>query len=126
MEAMSRGAARTVFVDCSGICVEAIEGHIRRFGLSCYECLTMTAERAIQMLSGREECFDIIFMDPPYDEGFVEKTLCQISDTRILAKDGVIAVQHSTRESDVAQLRSIMLINKRRYGDNVLSFWKWR
>lgn len=126
MEALSREASQTVFVENDRLCIDAIQRHLERFGLSGYRCLTVTSERGIQKLSQENECFDVIFMDPPYDAGHVGKTLLQIVAAGILAESGIVAVQHSIREPDDAAARSLMRINHRRYGDSALSFWKWR
>jgi len=127
MEALSRGAARAVFVDSEKLCIEAIKVHLTRFGFSSQEeCISTTAERAVQMLGERGERFEVIFMDPPYDEGFVKRTLDEISDSPILAEDGIVAVQHSAREATEDGRGRMKRIDERVYGDSVLSFWKWR
>jgi 16S rRNA (guanine966-N2)-methyltransferase len=127
MEALSRGAARAVFVEIEKLCIEAMKVHLARFGFSGQEeCISTTAERAVQMLGVRGERFEVIFMDPPYDEGFVRRTLDDIGDNPILADNGIIAVQHSARETAEEETGRMKRIDERVYGDSVLSFWKWR
>jgi len=127
MEALSRGAVRAVFVDEDRRCIDAIRVHLTRFGFGRrQECFSTTADRAVQTLGERGERFDVIFMDPPYDEGFVGRTLQTINDSRILAEDGMVSVQHSARESDEETAGRLKRMDERVYGDSVLSFWKWR
>jgi 16S rRNA (guanine966-N2)-methyltransferase len=127
MEALSRGAARAVFVEIERLCIEAMKVHLARFGFSGQEeCISTTAERAVQLLGERGERFDVIFMDPPYEEGYVIRTLQQINDNRVLAEDGIVAVQHSARETAEEETGRMKRIDERLYGDSVLSFWKWR
>ena len=53
-----------------------------------------TAVRALKT-EGRQ--FDIIFMDPPYDKGLEMQTLFCLAENNILAKDGLIVVESSSR-----------------------------
>jgi 16S rRNA (guanine(966)-N(2))-methyltransferase RsmD len=127
MEALSRGAARAVFVEIERLCIEAIKVHLARFGFNDREeCISATAERAVQRLGVRGERFEVIFMDPPYEEGFVRRTLDEIVESNILAEDGIVAVQHSVREKAEEETGRMKLMDERVYGDSVLSFWKWR
>jgi 16S rRNA (guanine966-N2)-methyltransferase len=127
MEALSRGAERAVFVESERLCIEAIKVYMERFGFrGREECFSTAAERAVQMLGVRGDRFEVIFMDPPYDEGFVGRTLDEISDSFILAEDGIVAVQHSARETAEDGTGRMKCIDERVYGDSVLSFLKSR
>jgi 16S rRNA (guanine966-N2)-methyltransferase len=127
LEALSRGAAQALFVDSRRRCIESIQLQLSRFGFGdSGTCLAATAERALEGLGKRGEAFEVIFMDPPYDEGYVGRTLMQIIESRVLADDGMVAAQRSARESVDDGSGWMMRIDERRYGDSVLSFWKWR
>jgi len=127
LEALSRGAAEAVFVDSRRRCIDVIRLQLNRFdfGEAGY-CLATTAERALRLLEAGRGRFDVVFLDPPYDEGYVERTLLEIGESRVLAEDGIIAVQRSARELVKDGTGGMKQIDERRYGASVLSFWKWR
>lgn len=67
LEALSRGAGQVVFVDVDGQRLERIQGHLSRLGgLTRAECVTTSAEA---YLARAPEPFDLVFLDPPFDQG---------------------------------------------------------
>ncbi len=64
IEALSRGAASATFVEFSDRCVRCLKENLRRSGASGI-VQTMDVFRFLDAYAG-EECFDIIFADPPY------------------------------------------------------------
>lgn len=124
LEALSRGAERVVMVEKDPHCMAVIKKNLEHCGgVDRCECLTMSAERALKILERRPEPFDIIFMDPPYDRGFVIKTLVAIEGSAILSPQGILAVQRSSREKAAARVGRFTLSDERTYGETVLSFW---
>jgi 16S rRNA (guanine966-N2)-methyltransferase len=69
LEALSRGAARVVFVDRERSVIERIGGHLDALGAAA------RAERvqadALQYLARAGAPFDIVFLDPPFRQGQV-------------------------------------------------------
>lgn len=89
-----------------------------------FECLALSADRALMHLSRCGESFDVVFMDPPYESGLVEQTLRSIASQGVLSDGGVIVVQRSVRERVEGNSDRLFLEDERRYGDTMLSFWK--
>ncbi len=99
LEALSRGAAHTVFVDRSDTACDVIRQNINR-------CRLM--EQAIRIrqdlfapwthpaMTSRR--FDLIFLDPPYGRGFVVKTLEHPFFPALLSENGIIIAEHDFRE----------------------------
>ncbi|MBP8985230.1 MAG: 16S rRNA (guanine(966)-N(2))-methyltransferase RsmD [Syntrophobacterales bacterium] len=126
IEAASRGAAKVVFVDKNRRCTETVFRNLRRCGIDeGHECLAMEVGRALRLLSQKEEQFDVVFLDPPYEEGLVEKTLQDIVRSNILSDDGCVAIQHSVREPVEEKAGVLISERERRYGDTVLTFMKF-
>ncbi len=67
--------------------------------------------------------FDVIFLDPPYRAGLVEKTLQEVSACGILSIDGVIVVEHDVREDAPEQIGTLAMTRQKRYGTTMLSFY---
>jgi 16S rRNA (guanine966-N2)-methyltransferase len=124
IEAMSRGAVRTVFVEKDAVMADAIRKNVSACGLdSDHEIIAASCERAIRLLSRRGESFDIIFADPPYEQGYVERTLCWLGGGVSLSAHGIIAIEHSEKEQ-WGEGSVFSLVDQRKYGDTMISFWE--
>ena len=123
-EALSRGASGLVLVEPNRACQEAIGKNIS--ALKAQNCLLIPkeAEQAIVALHKQEKKFDIIFMDPPYYQGLVKKTLQTITCYDILAPYGFLVVQHFKRDELPQKLEYLVLFKQKKYGDTILSFYK--
>jgi 16S rRNA (guanine(966)-N(2))-methyltransferase RsmD len=121
LEALSRGAAKVVFVEKNAAMVNAIKRNLRELSLGGkYEILAIEAAKAIRKLQNRGDSLDVVFADPPYERGFVR-------GGNILSEDGVLIIQHSVRENvDEQYTGDFILTDRRRYGDTHLSFFKIR
>jgi len=86
IEALSRGAASAVFVDQSKEAISATKTNLQKTGfMSNSEILHMPVKKALHKL----DIFDIIFLDPPYDDDY--DVLALIAP--ILADDGIVVAE---------------------------------
>ena len=88
IEALSRGAASAVIVDGRREACKLISDNLK---------LAHVADRAkvvqsdyLAYLDHCRESFDLIFLDPPYAEVFLENSLKKISEIDILSSRGII------------------------------------
>jgi 16S rRNA (guanine966-N2)-methyltransferase len=125
IEALSRGAAKAVLVDASPRSATTIRENLRRLGLTARtEVWVAPAPRAMKSLAKRGELFDMIFLDPPYDQGLVEPSLKLLARGALLSDTGTVVAEHSAREVVSPRYDSLVLNDQRRYGDTLLSFFK--
>ena len=71
LEALSRGAAKAVFVDSSGKSLAVVKKNAELCGFS--DNARLVRSDAFSYLSRAEERFDIVFLDPPYHNGLCVK-----------------------------------------------------
>ncbi|HTB34461.1 MAG TPA: 16S rRNA (guanine(966)-N(2))-methyltransferase RsmD [bacterium] len=69
LEALSRGAAKVVFVDSQRLCVESVKASAAAFGFESarVEAWCADLQRGMNQLAGRRQRFDLVYVDPPYD-----------------------------------------------------------
>ena len=69
LEALSRGAAKVVFVDSQRLCVESVKASAAAFGFESarVEAWCADLQRGMIQLAGRRQRFDLVYVDPPYD-----------------------------------------------------------
>ena len=95
IEALSRGAAHAVLVEQNGKAVQCIQENLaftRTEGRAdVHKCEVLTA---LGRMEGQEP-FDIIFMDPPYDQGLEQQVLHYLADSTLADAYTVIVVEAS-------------------------------
>ncbi len=123
IEALSRGASSCVFVDDSKEAVKCIMQNLENTGFSEKSKVISTDVLSSMGYLKDLGSFDIIFMDPPYDKGYVKKTLYEISGYGLLKDEGLIIVE-SLRDEDFSYLGDLGLKENRRkeYKNNMHVF----
>lgn len=124
IEAFSRGAAKVCFVEIDRNHLATIRKNIERCGfIDGVEIIAGSFDQAVARLGQRRERYDIIFADPPYDQDLVDRTLRVLAANPILAPDGIIVIEHSSREA-CTDSEEFVVEDQRVYGDTVLTFLK--
>jgi len=105
LEALSRGAQSATFVEKNKRVVSVLMKNIKKIGCSDVDVISMDA-----MKLSLDSTYDIIFADPPYDMGYLERLI------RKFNKSGkILVIEHSIRERlDVGETR--------RYGDTLVTY----
>jgi 16S rRNA (guanine(966)-N(2))-methyltransferase RsmD len=123
IEALSRGAKKTIFVEKGRQALRLIQRNLTQFGLEEQsEILPKDANRAIGILKQKGESFDLILMDPPYQKGLIQKTLMKLNSHQIYHKDSILVIEHNRREPLSTVMDGWNLIRQRRIGDTLISF----
>ena len=91
IEALSRGAEKAVFVDAGEAACKLIQENLSRTKLEGQG--KVIRSDYLQFLSTCKEKFDIILLDPPYAEVFLENSLNRISEIDILQSNGIIVTE---------------------------------
>ena len=75
LEALSRGAAKAVFIDNNTRCISTIKRNLEKLRApSGVKITQLNVLQGIKKMSDREK-FDLIFLDPPYFKDWVKKNL---------------------------------------------------
>lgn len=90
LEAVSRGAAEAVFVDCDDKALNVIRKNIEK---TRFDCCTVKHTDFKLFLNTCCESFDIIFLDPPYGAGFYEEALGIIKNRNLLSDGGILIAE---------------------------------
>ena len=128
LEAASRGAGEIYFIEKNAKLSAVIKKNIQEFCLE-NKCniITSDVEKGLGQLFKKKNVFDVIFADPPYNKNLVGKTLELLNKNEIFTKDSIIIIQHSIKEG-ISEFPgdNIYLVDQRKYGENALTFFKWR
>jgi 16S rRNA (guanine966-N2)-methyltransferase len=122
IEALSRGAAHTDFVEADRRQVDVIRDNLRDTKLaSRATVLRNDALRAIEDLEGP---YDFMLMDPPYTQPFPDEVVERIGSLGLLGEDGIAIVGHASRVTAPERLGVLERWQDRRYGDASLAFYR--
>ena len=125
IEALSRGAESVLLVDASERSARIIRENLQRLELKNRAQLwVMPVRRALNAVARQGQKFDLIFLDPPYDQNLVGRSLELIASVDPLYPSAVVVAEHSVREAVKSSYRFLSLNDQRRYGDTLLSFFR--
>lgn len=93
LEALSRGAQSAVIVDNSRAATEVIRNNAAKTKL-LPDCRIVTADWKdyLRSASGKQK-FSLVFLDPPYKEGFIDEVLKRMFQSDILEDDCIIIAE---------------------------------
>ncbi len=125
LEALSRGARSCLFVDDLREACGIIRRNLDELGLlGVGEVFEGDWEDAIDRYGRRGRRFDLVFVDPPYFQGLAVAALSKIAGAHLVTDDPlVVAAVHKT-EDPGSTFGRLALADRRRYGDNVLYFYR--
>jgi 16S rRNA (guanine966-N2)-methyltransferase len=126
LEALSRGARKAVLVEKDTRLIRAMKKNLAECGFEGrYEIMAMEVRKCVRLLAEQRKRFEILFADPPYGKGLARETLEYLRGGDIVSPNGVVVLQHSTREALGGSYgEAFTLTDQKRYGDTVLSFLK--
>ncbi|HTR88897.1 MAG TPA: 16S rRNA (guanine(966)-N(2))-methyltransferase RsmD [Solirubrobacteraceae bacterium] len=119
IEALSRGAARAVFVERDRRAREALEGNLAALGLREPRASVRgeDATRALRRARELEETYDLVLIDPPYRQAREWGAGSSAELPALLAPGGRL-VSESDRRAPLHL--ELALARERRYGDTLI------
>jgi 16S rRNA (guanine(966)-N(2))-methyltransferase RsmD len=126
LEALSRGAARTVFVEHHRPAARVIEGNAVLCGLAARaRVLSAPVARALARLEREGAGFDLVFLDPPYGVGEAPAAMQALAGRAgLVAPDGLVICQHSRREELGEQIGPFSRMRQARFGETILDLYQ--
>lgn len=98
IEALSRGALEAVFVENSREALLCIKANLLATKLFLKSQVMPTeVMRALTELSEEKRTFDVIFMDPPYLQGYEQRIIEYLKDSDLLAPKGLVVFEAANR-----------------------------
>lgn len=123
IEALSRGAKFCMFIDSNPSCIKVIKENIEKAHFSeISEVYNTDYRKAINKL--KEQSFNIIYIDPPYNKEMGINAVQLISNKNVLTHDGIIILETDTNEIVPDLIGIYEKFNYKRYGRNVLNLFR--
>ncbi len=122
IEALSRGAKAAVFVDAGEAAVKLVKENLRRTKLEGVG--SVVKGDYLSFLKTCRESFDIIFLDPPYAEVFLENALNCISEIDILHSGGIIVTERPLDKPLDLDLPGYVRSKDYKYGKTLITLFR--
>lgn len=122
IEALSRGAARAVFVELHHAALRVIHNNLTLTGLAAQA--QVRRDDVFHYLAASPQPFDYIYIAPPQYRGLWRQTLQALDALPAwLADDGWAIVQINPVEYEPVTLNTLALFDQRKYGSVLLCFY---
>ncbi len=131
IEALSRGAARAVFVERDSDAVAVIRENLGRANLAGPRARLVEAEASRYLAGsgpGADGPFSLVIVDPPYaDSALLTRLLEALGndrDGRLLAPGAWVIAKHFWRDRPAAAIGLLASERDRRFGETGLTFYR--
>lgn len=125
IEALSRGAESSVFVDNSKASIDRIRDNLKSTHLETNtEIIKAEYNFAIEKFSRINIKFDYIFVDPPYGKNLGVLAVEMISHKMVLSTHGFIVVESDIKDNMPEKIGQFFCFDRREYGRTVMSFFR--
>ena len=122
IEALSRGANSAVFVDESDKACALIKENLRRTKLE--QQGRVVRSDYLTFLRSCKDGFDIIFLDPPYAEVFLENALKCITEIDILHSGGIIVCERPVGKDIPWEYPGFTRSKDYKYGNTLITLYR--
>lgn len=120
IEAISRGAKKTYFVDYSPEAISYVKKNVNQLKIEEeYEIKHCKDFDALEMFKNDNVKFDVIYIDPPYELGEYEKLISYIYNNDLVNSTSIVILE-SNRKINTNELLD-KLIKEYHYGEIILT-----
>ena len=120
IEALSRGAEHVDFVEKNSVCLRILKDNLAALGAQNYD---VYKGDILKRMTGLKK-YDILFLDPPYDEGLYLPVLNAAHKTGILNSGCKVAME-CRRKFDFLLPSEYNFTKRKEYGDISLWFFEY-
>ena len=120
IEALSRGAAHTTFIDKSKLATKVIERNLTVTNLK--QSARVYTTDSVEFIRNTSEEFDIIYVDPPYGKGILQEVMPLCAQR--MKKTGVIICESPLNDEILQKYYNFTLDRQRTYGTISISIYR--
>ena len=122
IEALSRGAKEAVFVDSQKSACALIRENLKRTHLE--NMTQVVCSDYVDFLKKSVKSYDIILLDPPYAEKFLENALKLITEIDILQSGGIIVTERPVEKNLDLDFPGYTRSKDYKYSSTVLTIYR--
>lgn len=123
VEALSRGASSATFIEKEHAAVTLLRQNLDHAGVARRtRVVARDLAAAVRTLEADDARFDIVYLDPPYEGGELDRALRLIGTSRLLGEGGLVVAEHDARAParSTPHLAAVRTVS---YGRTALTFY---
>jgi 16S rRNA (guanine(966)-N(2))-methyltransferase RsmD len=125
LEALSRGAKFSVFVDNNREALKLVNQNIKLLGYKDKTSVVFSdALKALDLFRKRNEKFDIVFIDPPYRQSLYGEIIQSIAENDIIDRSGILIIEHPADIKLKDEYEGLKKIKEKKYGNTSITILK--
>ncbi|MBI9110485.1 16S rRNA (guanine(966)-N(2))-methyltransferase RsmD [Maridesulfovibrio ferrireducens] len=126
IEALSRGAEFSLFIEKNGRAAALIKTNLKELGVSAAEYKVLAADLFKVLSRPPDKTFDLIFIDPPYGYDLLPKALDSALKKGWLADGGFVLaeVEAQAEPPHSALIDELTLLSDKLYGQTRILLWR--
>ena len=125
IEALSRGAAKAVFVENDPPALAMLRRNLEASGfLDQGEVVPMDVLQFLRRKVSGSHPFDLIFLDPPYRRHEAARALSLITSAALLAPTGIVILERSTKSDPIPTPEGLVRVREVRHGNSILQLYQ--
>ncbi len=122
LESLSRGAAEALLFEHDIQAVRVIEENIAALGYQdrcrvVHGDFTLAGKRVAPTVR-----FDLVFADPPYERGYIDKLLGHIRSVNLMHDESLLIIEMGRKESEELNLDGFELLRDKKFGNTLIWF----
>lgn len=124
IEAISNGADKCYFVDCNKEAIKILKQNITLLNIQERSHVLETKDmKAVQYFVDGNISFDLIFLDPPYEQKNLTKVMRFIDDSFLLKDKGLVICELLHPEL-LENYKTLNLIKEKHYGSKIVKIYQ--
>ncbi len=124
IEAISNGATSVYFVDHNRKAIDVIKRNVEKFEVAeaCH-LLNLDYQKALLFFQEKQIKFDLVFLDPPYEENYIPFVLEHLVRDDLLKKDALVICEVLHRDF-LDEVKGYTIWKERQYKDKYVVIYQ--
>lgn len=119
-EALSRGAEKVTFIELNKSAAQQIQNNLRQIGANNADVIN---KDALSFLNTQAQSFDLVFIDPPFRQELINKTLSAL-EQGWLADDALIYIEMESEQTKLNIPVNWILLKEKKAGQVIYALYQ--
>ena len=118
IEALSMGAKTCYFIDNNKIAINTINNNLKKIKDNTSKVLKLDYKKALNYFIDNSIKFDLIILDPPYKNNYLNNIIQLIYDNNLLNDNGIVVCEYEDYELNYYNFK---LYKQKEFGSKIVS-----
>ena len=123
-EALCRGAVKVVGIEKNAKACSIIKQNWQKVATENQQFQIIRGDAIAKLNVLKNQKFDLIYFDPPYESNLYEPVLNAIASLELLSPEGKMAVEHYPRFWKAMEIDGLEIYQEKHYGNTALTFYR--